>query len=467
MSLLYYSHYGVESELMEPQASKSHNPVEIIVHKRDNVELSTEEIYWFIQEYSAERIPDYQAAAWAMAIYFNGMTRRETVDLTMAMAKSGDMIDLSDAVPFAVDKHSTGGVGDKTSLAVLPIVAACGVPVAKMSGRGLGHSGGTLDKLESFSGFRVEIPINEFKELARKNHLVIAGQTANVTPADKALYGLRDVTGTVPSMPLIASSVMSKKLAAGADAIVLDVKVGEGAFMPTIETARELAQTMVDIGVDAGKRMVAVVSDMNQPLGMTAGNALEAREAVETLRGEGPEDFREHCLVIASHMLTLSPYSNLNTVEEARTAAEKSIDNGSALEKLRIMIEAQGGNVEQVDDLSKLAQAKFQSVIEAPQSGYIANINARGVGEIVVELGGGRQKKGDPIDHAVGVETLCVVGDKVQTGDPLFRVHANDETKLEEAVQKIKKQVLKIQEDAVEPLPLFYAIITGDPTATV
>ena len=449
---------------MKSQASKSHNPVDIIVHKRDNIELSTEEIYWFIQEYTAERIPDYQASAWAMAIYFNGMTRRETVDLTMAMAASGDMIDLSDAVPFAVDKHSTGGVGDKTSLAVLPIVAACGVPVAKMSGRGLGHSGGTLDKLESFTGFQVEIPIERFKELARKNHLVIAGQTANVTPADKALYALRDVTGTVPSMSLIAGSVMSKKLAAGADAIVLDVKVGEGAFMPTIEMATELAQTMVDIGVDAGKRMVAVVSDMNQPLGITAGNALEAREAVETLRGEGPEDFREHCLVIASHMLTLSPYSEHKTFEAARAAAEKSIEDGSAFKKLRIMIEAQGGDVRQVDDPSLLAQAKYQNVVEAPRSGYVAHINARGIGELVVELGGGRKKKGDPIDYAVGVETLCMVGDQVAAGKPLFRVHANGETLLEDAVQKIEQQVLTISDRGVEPLPLFYATIKGDPT---
>lgn len=449
---------------MKSQATKTHNPVEIIVHKRDTIELSTEEIYWFIQEYTAERIPDYQAAAWAMAVYFNGMTRRETVDLTIAMAKSGDMIDLSDAVPFAVDKHSTGGVGDKTSLVVLPIVAACGVPVAKMSGRGLGHSGGTLDKLESFTGYRVEIPIERFKELARENHLVIAGQTANVTPADKALYALRDVTGTVPSMPLIASSVMSKKLAAGADAIVLDVKVGKGAFMPTIETATELAQTMVDIGVDAGKKMVAMVSDMNQPLGITAGNALEAREAVETLQGEGPDDFREHCLVIAAHMLTLSPYSGYETFEAAREAAEKSIGDGSALEKLRTMIEAQGGDVKQVDDPSLLPQAKYRKVVEAPRSGYVTNIDARGVGEIVVELGGGRKKKGDSIDYAVGVETLCLVGDKIETGTPLFRIHASDESRLATAIQKIEQQVLAIGDETVEELPLFYATIKGDPS---
>lgn len=265
-------------------------------------------------------------------------------------------------------------------------------------------------------------------------------------------------------MPLIAGSVMSKKLAAGADAIVLDVKVGEGAFMPTIETATELAQTMVDIGVDAGKRMVAVVSDMNQPLGVTAGNALEAREAIETLQGKGPEDFREHCLVIASHMLTLSPFSGYQTVAEARAAAEKSIADGSALDKLRIMIEAQGGDTKQVDDPRLLPQTKYQKVIESSRSGYVAHINARGIGEIVVELGGGRKKKGDAIDYAVGVETLCVVGDQIAVGEPLFRVHANDEAQLETALQKIEQQVLTISDQTVEPLPLFYATITGDPT---
>ncbi len=445
------------------ESMKTQNAVEIIVRKRDKIELSTDQIHFFIDAYTNERIPDYQAAAWLMAVQLNGMTRRETVDLTMAMIDSGDRIDLSDTVPFAVDKHSTGGVGDKTTLAVLPIVAACGVPVAKMSGRSLGHTGGTLDKLESIRGFQVELSIKRFKHLAKQNQLVIAGQTANLAPADKALYALRDVTATVPSIPLIASSIMSKKIAAGADAIVLDVKVGEGAFMRTIDEARLLAQTMVDIGVDAGKAVTALLTDMNQPLGITAGHTLEVREAIETLRGDGPADFHEHCLLVASHMLLLSPYSGLESEQAAREAAIKSIQDGSALRKFRDMVIGQGGDPNQVDDPSLLPQARLQDTIAATKSGYLATVNARQIGRAVVDLGGGRERKGQAIDHAVGIEALCRVGDKVEPGDLLFRLHANEEKRLSMAMGWIEQHVFAINETPVEPLPVLYATVKGKP----
>jgi pyrimidine-nucleoside phosphorylase len=453
---------------MKPQrrikpTMQSLNAIEIIVRKRDNVELSTEQINWFIREYTAGNIPDYQAAAWCMAVRLNGMTRRETVDLTLAMAASGEQLDLSDVVPFAVDKHSSGGVGDKTSLVVLPMVVASGIPVAKMSGRGLGHTGGTLDKLESIRGFRVELDSKEFKRLARENNIVLAGQTGNLAPADKALYALRDVTGTVDSLPLIASSIMSKKIAGGADALVLDVKVGEGAFMRSIDEARMLAQTMVDIGVESGRPVTALLSDMNQPLGVTAGLALEVREAIETLRNEGPADFREHCVVVAVHMVLLAPQIEVDSFEEARVKVEKTLEDGSALEVFRKMVEGQGGDVSQVDDVSLLPQATTQDVIEAPKSGYLSEINARQVGRAVVDLGGGRERKEDPVDHAVGVETLCKVGDYVETGKPLFRLHANEQGRLEQARWWIEQNVFTITEEKVEEIPLFYATVKGKP----
>lgn len=446
------------------ESMKTLNAIEIIVRKRDKVELSTEQIYWFIQEYTAGHIPDYQAAAWLMAVQLNGMTRRETVDLTMAMADSGDRISLSGIVPFAVDKHSTGGVGDKTSLVVLPIVVACGVPVAKMSGRTLGHTGGTIDKLESFRGFQVEISPERFKQLAKDNHLVIASQTSNIAPADKALYALRDVTATVPSVPLIASSIMSKKLAGGADAIVLDVKVGEGAFTRTIDEARTLAQTMVDIGVDAGRAVTAVLADMSQPLGTTAGNTLEVREAIDTMRGEGPADFLEHCLVIAAHMLELVPNTAFyHNFEAAKQAAQQTITDGSAFTQFRHMIQAQGGDPNQVDNPYLLPQARIQDTIAASQSGYITRIDARQIGRAVVDLGGGREKKGDVIDHAVGVETLVKVGDHIEPGDLLFRLHANDENRMDMALGWIEQHVFTISPNPIDRLPQFYGTIKGHP----
>lgn len=435
---------------------------DIIVRKRDGGELSTEEINWFIENYTSGQVADYQAAALCMAIFFKGMTRREISGLTLAMARSGDQIDLSDVVPFALDKHSSGGVGDKTSLVVLPIVAACGVPVAKMSGRGLGHTGGTIDKLESITGFRAEFSKDEFKRLARENGLVLAGQSGDLAPADKLLYALRDVTGTVDSLPLIASSIMSKKLAAGADAIVLDVKAGKGAFMANVNDARELARTMVDIGVDAGRSMVALISDMNQPLGKMAGLALEVQEAIQTLQGEGPADFTEHCLIVAAHMLHLAPNSGLDTFEAAYAAAEHSLYDRSAYTRFRSMIEGQGGDVSQVDDVSRLPNASLIETIPAPHDGYLAELSALEVGLAVVRLGGGREKKGDPVDYGVGIETHHKIGDLVRAGDPLFTIYANDPAKLAE-VKSHLGTVARLSESPVEPLPLFYDTITGSP----
>jgi pyrimidine-nucleoside phosphorylase len=368
--------------------------MDIIARKRDGAELSTEEINFFIQAYSEGMIPDYQAAAWLMAVYLNGMTRRETIDLTMAMAHSGDVLDLSDVLPVSVDKHSSGGVGDKTTLVVLPIVAACGVPVAKMSGRGLGFSGGTLDKMESIRGYRITLTQDEFRAQARKYGIVLAGQSANLAPADGKLYALRDVTATVSSLPLIASSIMSKKIAAGANAIVLDVKVGLGAFMARIDDAKQLARLMVDIGHGSGRRVVALISDMNQPLGKAVGNALEVKEAIECLQGGGPTDLREHCLAVAAHMLSLARGSkNDSALAEHMAEAADRLRNGAAFEKFRTMVKAQGGDLSMVDDPSLLPKARTVVVLKAQRSGYVAQLSAYQVGVASVELGAGRERK--------------------------------------------------------------------------
>ena len=333
-------------------------------------------------------VPDYQAAALAMAIYLRGMNRRETVDLTLAMAHSGEQLDLHDTVPFVVDKHSSGGVGDKTTLVVLPLVAACNVPVGKMSGRGLGSSGGTLDKMESFPGWSSELTLNQFKQQLKEISLVLAGQTAELAPADGKLYALRDVTGTIASIPLIAASIMSKKLAAGADAIVLDVKVGKGAFLTSLEDARKLAAQMVEIGQDAGRETVALIADMNQPLGHAVGNSLEVKEAIATLQGAGPADFWTHCLEIAGHLLVLAEAAA--TLEEAKNMATAARDEGRALNKFRLLVEYQGGSASLVDDPTKLAVAKYTDSVYASQSGYIAGIDAGAVGWSCLTLGGGR-----------------------------------------------------------------------------
>ena len=430
--------------------------VDIIVKKRDQQELAREEIEFFIRGFAHGDIPDYQAAAWAMAVVLNGMSLREISDLTLAMAFSGEVIDLSSVVPLAVDKHSTGGVGDKTTLVAEPIVAACGLPVAKMSGRGLGFTGGTLDKLESIPGFRVNLTTEEFLEQLRKIGLVLSGQTADLAPADGKLYALRDVTGTVQSIPLIASSVMSKKIASGAQAIVLDVKLGKGAFMPDLPSARELAETMVSIARQTGRNAVALLSDMNQPLGCAVGNALEVREAVETLLGGGPDDFRQHCLEVASYMLVLGKLAP--DEPQARQMAEGALAAGKALARFRELVSAQGGDVSYVDDLDKLPKATLIEVVLAEQSGYLSQIDARLVGEASVLLGAGRAKKGDPIDHAVGIMVHHKVGDHVERGQPLFMLHANCQSALDEA-RRYLAPALEWSEKLVEPLPLFYEVV--------
>lgn len=427
--------------------------IDIIIKKRDKKQLTAAEIEFFVHGFTNGDIPDYQASAFAMAILLNGMTPFETADLTLAMARSGQVLDLSKVVDIAVDKHSSGGVGDKTSISVVPMVAACGLPVGKMSGRGLGFSGGTLDKLESIPGFRVDLTIEEFIKQLKENGIVLSGQSLDLAPADGKMYALRDVTGTVPSTPLIASSIMCKKIASGAQAIVLDVKTGLGAFMQTLDEARELADLMVDIGRLAGRKTIALLSDMNQPLGAAVGNALEVIEAIETLRGSGPADFREHCLHVAAHVLMLG--QRAKDLSEGRALAEKSIADGSALEKLRVLAQAQGGDVSYVDDISKFERAKYVEVVNAPRNGFISQVHARIVGEASVALGAGREKKGDPVDHAVGFIIHKKVGDKVREGEPLFEIHANDEVKLVEA-RKAALSAHQFSDETVPPLPLFY-----------
>ncbi|MBL8089185.1 MAG: thymidine phosphorylase [Anaerolineales bacterium] len=427
--------------------------VDIIIKKRDKIELTAQEIQFFVHGYTNGDIPDYQASAFAMAVMLNDMTPQETTDLTLAMANSGQVLDLSKIVDIAVDKHSSGGVGDKTSIAVMPIVAACGLSVGKMSGRGLGFSGGTLDKLESIKGYRVDLSTDEFKKQLKEKGIVLTGQSLDLAPADGKFYSLRDVTGTVPSLPLIASSIMSKKIAAGAQAIVLDVKTGNGAFMETLDEARQLANLMVDIGRLAGRKTVALLSDMNQPLGEAVGNALETIEAIQTLQGKGPKDFHEHCLHVASHVLVLG--QKAKSLDEARKMAEKSISDGSALEKLRVLVTAQGGDVTYIDDTSKFERAQIVEQVKASRGGNISQVNARSVGEAAVALGAGRAKKGDPIDHAVGFIIRKKVGDAVKSGDVLFEIHANDKAKLEEARAAVLS-AFQFSEQPVPPLPLFY-----------
>ena len=427
--------------------------VDVIIRKRQKQELTREEIEFFIQGLTRGDIPDYQVSAWAMAVLLNGMTPRETADLTLAMAHSGEVLDLSGVVKIAVDKHSTGGVGDKTTLVVLPVVAACGLPVGKMSGRGLGFTGGTLDKMESIPGYRADLTTDEFKRQLSKVGIVLTGQSLDLAPADGKLYALRDVTGTVQSIPLISSSVMSKKIAAGAQAIVLDVKTGLGAFMQTLDDAHALASMMISIGELSGRKVIALLSDMNQPLGTTVGNALEVREAIETLRGGGPLDLREHCLVVSAHMLVLGEVAA--ALDAARAMAIKALDSGQAWEKFRALVMAQGGDVSYVDDPEMLSRANFIETVSAPRSGYLSSIHARIIGEIAMMLGAGRAKKGDPIDHAVGFVIHHKVGDHVQADDPLFIIHANDQDRLAQARQQVM-EAHNWSDEPVERLPMFY-----------
>lgn len=431
--------------------------VDLIIKKRDGHALSSDEIAWLIQSYTRGDVPDYQMAAWAMAVFFRGMDDRETTDLTLAMARSGDVLDLHDVAPLTVDKHSTGGVGDKTSLVLLPLVAAIGLPVAKMSGRGLGFSGGTLDKLESIPGLRVDLDAATFRRAVAEVGLVIAGQSAVLAPADKQLYALRDVTGTIESIPLIAASVMSKKLAAGADCIVLDVKAGRGAFMATVEQARELAQRMVAIGTRAGRRVAALITSMEQPLGRAIGNALEVKEAIATLHGQGPDDFVELCLALGAQLALLAGVAE--TPAAARARLQAALGSGAAWHKFRQMVQYQGGDLRCVDDPALLPEATLKEPVAAPQAGYVSRIDARELGLAVVELGGGRARKDDPIDHSVGLVLEAKVGDWVAQGAPLATVHANHI----EALDRVRERVVQafvLSARPPQPLPLIFETVS-------
>ncbi|MEH7301196.1 pyrimidine-nucleoside phosphorylase [Neobacillus drentensis] len=430
--------------------------VDLIEKKRDGQELSTEEIKFIINGYTDGSIPDYQVSALTMAIYFKGMTEKERADLTMAMVESGDQIDLSQIEGIKVDKHSTGGVGDTTTLVLGPLVAALGVPVAKMSGRGLGHTGGTIDKLEAVEGFHVEIENQEFIDLVNENKIAVIGQSGNLTPADKKLYALRDVTATVDSIPLIASSIMSKKIAAGADAIVLDVKTGAGAFMKTLDDSRELAKAMVRIGNNVGRRTMAVISDMSQPLGYAIGNALEVKEAIDTLKGEGPEDLTELCLTLGSHMVYLA--EKASSLEEARTLLENVIKDGSALDKLKVFLSSQGGDASIVDEPSKMPQAKYVIELEAKEDGYVSEIVADEVGTAAMLLGAGRATKESVIDLAVGLVLRKKIGDQVKKGESLVTIYSNFED-VNEVKEKLYENI-KVSSSKVEAPILVHEEIT-------
>lgn len=430
--------------------------LDVIIKKRDKQPLTKSEIDFLIAGYARDEVPDYQMSAWAMAVLLNGMTEMEITDLTMAMAHSGEVLDLSEIGKLVVDKHSTGGVGDKTTLSVAPMVAACGLPVGKMSGRGLGFSGGTIDKLESIPGFRSNLSTDEFINQLKQIGIVLTGQSADLAPADGKLYALRDVTGTVPSIPLIASSVMSKKIAGGANAIVLDVKVGKGAFMQTLNEARELANVMVSIGNLSGRRVIAVLSPMDQPLGEAVGNALELKEAVELLRGKAPKDYRYHCMHLAAYMLILG--KKADSMQEALAMAEATIADGSAMIKLEELVAAQSGDVSYIRELDRLPKARIHKTITASKSGWVKTVDAKEVGESSVMLGAGRSKKDDKIDYGVGILVKVKIGDIVAEKQPLFEVHANDEEKLNQVLEKLRNAV-EIIDEPVEAPPFFWDVI--------
>lgn len=429
--------------------------VDIIEKKRDGKSLSKEEIEFFIKGYTNGDIPDYQASSLAMAIFFQDMNDEERAALTMAMVNSGDVIDLSKINGIKVDKHSTGGVGDTTTLVLAPLVAAVGVPVAKMSGRGLGHTGGTIDKLESIKGFHVEISEEDFIKLVNENQVAVIGQSGNLTPADKKLYALRDVTGTVNSIPLIASSIMSKKIAAGADAIVLDVKTGNGAFMKTLEDAEALAHAMVSIGNNVGRNTMAIISDMSQPLGRAIGNALELKEAIDTLNGKGPEDLTELVLTLGSQMVVLA--NRAKTLEEARQLLNEAIENGSALEKFKTFLENQGGDASVVDAPELLPTATYQIEYKAQSSGVVSELIANEIGVASMMLGAGRQTKEDEIDLSVGIVLNKKVGDVVKEGESLLTIHSNREN-FDDVIKKLDESI-EIQAQATTPT-LIHKIIT-------
>ena len=429
---------------------------DLILKKRNGAELTTEEINFFVDSYTKGSVPDYQVSALLMAIYFQKMNSRETSDLTMAMVHSGDILDLSAIEGLKVDKHSTGGVGDTTTLVLTPMVAALGIPVAKMSGRGLGHTGGTIDKLESFEGFSVEMPEEKFIKNVNEIKIAVGGQTGDLAPADKKLYALRDVTATVDNVSLIASSIMSKKIAAGADCIVLDVKVGDGAFMKTPEAAHVLAEEMVNIGKHVGRETVGIISDMDQPLGLAIGNALEVEEAIDTLKGHGPQDLMELCLELGGNMVMLA--KKADTIEEAKKMLLQTIEDGSALEKLKEFVAAQGGDTACIDDTAKLPKAKYVVPVIADRDGFVEKINAQNIGLIAMELGAGRATKESEIDLAVGIMLNKKRGEKVSKGDAIAYVHANDEVKAAKAEKDILANYV-ISETFENTIPLIYGIV--------
>lgn len=429
--------------------------VDLIEKKRDGKELSTEEINFIIEGYTKGDIPDYQVSAFAMAVFFQDMNDRERADLTMAMVHSGDTIDLSAIEGVKVDKHSTGGVGDTTTLVLAPLVAALDVPVAKMSGRGLGHTGGTVDKLEAVEGFHVEITNEEFVKLVNEHKIAVIGQSGNLTPADKKLYALRDVTATVNSIPMIASSIMSKKIAAGADAIVLDVKTGAGAFMKTLEGSKDLAHAMVSIGNNVGRRTMAVISDMSQPLGAAIGNALEVQEAIDTLKGQGPKDLEDLCLALGSQMVFLA--GKASSLEDAEAKLREVIANGKALDKFRDFLANQGGDASVVDHPERLPQAAYKIEVPAPRSGVVSEIIADEIGVAAMWLGAGRATKESEIDLAVGLMLNKKVGEAVEAGDSLVTIHANSED-----VANVTEKILAAISiaDSAEAPTLIYGTIT-------
>lgn len=418
---------------------------DIIKNKRDGGKLSKEEIDFFVKGYTAGEIPDYQASALCMAIYFRGMDDEETTNLTLAIAASGDKVDLSGINGVKVDKHSTGGVGDKTSLIIAPIVASYGVKVAKMSGRGLGHTGGTIDKLEAIDGYQTSIDKKEFFRIVNEVGVSIIGQSGNLAPADKKLYALRDVTATVDSLPLIVSSIMGKKLAAGADCILLDVKTGSGGFMKTLEDSTKLAKSMVEIGHLAGKKVIALITDMDVPLGKAIGNSLEVIEAVETLKGEGPEDLTEICIDIAANMLYMA---GKGTVKECEALAKKAIADGSALQTLVKMVHAQGGNEKLLLDTSLFKKAAYDYEVKAPKTGYIEHVDTESYGMASLALGAGRAKKEDPIDYSAGITLEKKTGDFVKEGDVIAVLHTNKP----ESVKEAEERILKATEISSEPV---------------
>ena len=429
--------------------------VDLIVKKQQGKELTKEEINFIISGFTNGTIPDYQMSAFAMAVYFQDMTDNERMEMTMAMAESGDQIDLSAIEGIKVDKHSTGGVGDTTTLVLAPLVASAGVPVAKMSGRGLGHTGGTIDKLESVPGFHVEISEEKFMELVNKNKVAVVGQSGDLTPADKKIYALRDVTGTVNSLPLIASSIMSKKIASGADAIVLDVKVGAGAFMKTPEDAEKLARAMVSIGNLAGRKTMAIISDMSQPLGRAVGNTLEVEEAIETLKGNGPKDLEELCLVLGAQMVYLG--GGAESLEDAKALLKEKLTNGEALEQFKIFLEAQDGNPNVVEDYSLMPQASITKDVKATESGYITEITADDIGVAAMKLGAGRETQESVIDLAAGLMLHKKVDDYVEKGDVIVTLYANFEDTAE--AEKMIQQAYHYGKEKVEPI-LIHKVIT-------